>query len=234
MSFAADLIEAARSIPCESNPLLLAIRSGECRRETIRQYAIQTTRSAEGFPKVLCSILAVCDVPEIRRSLIGNLLEEEGVTCYVPGQGATFNPERRHGSMARRFAYAAGATDAEIDACPSAPVRWFEAALLSGNWIGALAFVAIGFEANVSPTYRLLVPALMERCGFSHRDLEFLSEHVGADERHGLDAAILIAATSTSNEARRRALEGARRGGNAWLEFHRAHVRVSRSLTVPA
>ena len=36
---------------------------------------------------------------------------------------------------------------------------------------------------------------------------------------------MMIADIATTDEARKQALEGARRGGRAWWELHRAHAR---------
>lgn len=224
MSFAETLIAAAQPSPAEANPFVVAVRNGWCTREDIRTYAIHSTRTAEAFPRVMCSVLALCDAPAVRHALIGNLLEEEGAIGYVHGERVAFDPSRHHGGFARRFAHAAGATDAEIDAGHAESARWFDDAIHSGNWLGAFAFFAIGFEVNIPPTYRLLIPALVERYGFGADDLQFFIEHVGADDRHGADGAALLASIATTEEAQRRALEGARRGGRTWWEFHRAHA----------
>jgi pyrroloquinoline quinone (PQQ) biosynthesis protein C len=224
MAFAETLIAAAQPFPVDANPLIVAVRTGQCTREDIRTFAIHSTRTAEAFPRVMCAVLGVCDEPRIRRALIANLLEEEGAVGWAPGEGLVFDPARHHGALARRFAHAAGATDAEIDAGNADSARWFDHAIRERNWLGAFAFFAIGFEVNVPPTYRLLVPALAERYGFSTDDLRFFIEHIGADDRHGAEGAALIASVAMNEDACRRALEGARRGGRTWWEFHRAHA----------
>jgi len=96
--------------------------------------------------------------------------------------------------------------------------------LSDGNWLGPFAYIAVGTEANIPPTYRLLIPALVENYGFSEYNLEFLTEHVGIDDRHGLEGAMLIESVATTDEARRQALEGARRGGVGWWEILRKHA----------
>jgi pyrroloquinoline quinone (PQQ) biosynthesis protein C len=129
--------------------------------------------------------------------------------------------------MARNFTRAAGVADHEIDAFRVGPPNWFSRQIAAGNWIGPFAYIAVGTEANVPPTYRLLIPALAERYGFSEADLEFLIEHVSADDRHALDGALLLESIATTESARQQALEGARRGGRGWWEILRRHVAAT-------
>jgi pyrroloquinoline quinone (PQQ) biosynthesis protein C len=222
--FATQLVDVARPGDVTENPFVHRVREG-LSPAALKRYGIATYAISSGFPRVLSSVLAECDEPRVRHSLIGNLLEEEGVTAYVPAKGVTVVPERGHGSLGRRFAHAAGATDAELDAAPFVRPRWFVQALRDGNWLGPFAYFAVGQEANVPPLYRTLIPLFRERYGFSDEALEFLTEHVTADDRHGLEAAMMIADIATTDEARKQALEGARRGGRAWWELHRAHAR---------
>lgn len=222
--FVGALLEAARPAPIETHPFVAAMREGALSRDTIRDYAVTIAAIGGAFPYRIASVLAICDHREIRRSLISNLLEEEGVVDYTPGQHVAVDPARRHGEMGRRFARAAGATDAEVDAVSPRPARWFGEAVRNGNWLGAFAYFAVGQEANVPGTFRLILDPLMEHYGFAREDLQFLTEHFEADERHGLESAHLIAQAATTDEARQRALEGARRGGMAWWALHRTHL----------
>ena len=225
MRFYEELYAAARPAPIETHPFVAAVCAGEASREDIRSFAVHMASAATAFVPALHAILSVCPEPSVRRSLMSNVLEEEGAVGYAPGLGAAFDPERSHAVLARRFARAAGATDADVDASPVIPPRWFHRALRDGNWLGAFAYIAVGTEANVPPTYRLLIPALAGKYGFSDGDLEFLTEHVTADDRHGLDGAILIESVAATETARRQAMEGARRGGVGWWEILRKHAR---------
>jgi pyrroloquinoline quinone (PQQ) biosynthesis protein C len=222
--FAESLLATARVAPVEANPVVAGVIEGRLSRDAVRRYAIALTSIAESFPRRISAVLSICEDHDGRRSLLNNLLEEEGVTGFVPAEGVRINPDRRHGVMARRFAHAAGATDAEIDAAPSQPARWFADALRHGDWIGAFSFFSIGFEANVPATFRAIVEPLTAHYGFTGHELEFLYEHFTADERHGLEAAHLIARAATTDALQARAREGARRGGAAWWAFHRVIV----------
>jgi len=224
MRFYEELYAAARPYPIETHPFITAVQAGAASADEVRSFALHMASATESFVRALHSILGVCAEPSVRHSLISNVLEEEGAMAYVPGQGATFDMARHHPTMARRFARAAGATDAEIDAFAVGPPRWFRRALSDGNWLGPFAYIAVGTEANIPPTYRLLIPALAENYGFSEYNLEFLTEHVGIDDRHGLEGAMLIESVATTDEARRQALEGARRGGVGWWEILRKHA----------
>jgi pyrroloquinoline quinone (PQQ) biosynthesis protein C len=219
--FAESLLASARVAPAETNPIVAGVIDGRLSRETVRRYAVAIAAMAESFPRRISSVLAFCDDDAVRQSLLGNLLEEEGVVGFVPAEGVRIVPERRHGVMGRRFAHAAGATEAEIDAASSEPARWFTDALRKGDWIGAYTFFAIGFEANVPATFRMLVEPLTAHYGFTAHELEFLYEHFTADERHGAEAALLIAGAANTEARRASAREGARRGGAAWWAFHR-------------
>ena len=233
LTLAATLLAAARPAPIETHPFVATLRDGVMSPEAVREYAVAIARIGIAFPYRIAAVLAICDDPDIRRSLISNLLEEEGVVGYVPGEHVRIEPSRRHGEMARRFARAAGATDAEVDAVTLRQARWFSEALERGDWLGAFAYFAIGQEANVPATFRLILDPLMQHYGFRRDDLIFLTEHFEADERHGVESAHLIGRVAASDEARERALEGARRGGMAWWALHRtfaartAHVLSS-------
>jgi pyrroloquinoline-quinone synthase len=219
--FASELLAVARGP--SADPLADAFTTGRLTLDDIRRYALGLTAVAAGFPRRLCAILSICDDPEVRTSLIENLLEEEGVAGYEPGKGLRIISERRHAELARRFARAAGASETEIDAAVSAVrgSRWFADAIRDGDWLGAFAYVAVGHESNVPSTFRGIVPPLVERYGFSLDDLAFLTEHYTSDERHGNDSAFLIARVARTEDARRRAVEGARRGGKAWRAWPR-------------
>jgi pyrroloquinoline quinone (PQQ) biosynthesis protein C len=219
--FAESLLASARIAPVETNPIVAGVVEGRLSRDTVRRYALAIAAMAESFPRRISSVLALCDDRAVRESLLGNLLEEEGVVGFVPAEGIRIDPDRRHAMMARRFAHAAGATDAELDATSSEPARWYADALRKGDWIAAYSFFAIGFEANVPATFRVLVEPLTAHYGFTGHELEFLYEHFTADERHGAEAARLIATASNTDARRSSAREGARRGGAAWWAFHR-------------
>jgi pyrroloquinoline-quinone synthase len=228
MGFAEALFAAARPRGIETHPFIVRVRAGAATRDEIRSFALHLTSATQSFVRSLHSILSICVDLQVRHSLISNVLEEEGVSGYVPGRGATFDPSRHHPTMARRFAYATGVTDAEIDAFVVGPPRWFHRAIAAGNWLGPFAYIAVGTEANIPPTYRQLVPAFAEHYGFSDHEMEFLYEHMTVDDRHGEEGAQLIASVAQTEEMQRAALEGARRGGHGWWQILLRHAAMAR------
>lgn len=223
-TFADHLMAAARRYDVTKGPFISAVLRGTAPRDALRMYALRISASGCAFPRILGAVLGVCDDDRVRRHLIGNLLEEEGIVGFGDGHDVVADRERAHGTLARRFARAAGASQAEVDALPVLMARWFREALDEGNWIGPFAFFGVGHEANVPAAFRTIAPALEEHYGFTPHDLTFLTEHFEADERHGREAAELVSAVATTETARQQALEGARRGGSAFAELHRIRV----------
>lgn len=217
-TFADELIVAARPRPIDENPFMVSVVRGEASGEQIRRYAAQLAGIAAGFPRVLSMVLAVCDEPRVRHHLIANLLEEEGVVSF-DGRQLLFDPRRSHTRLGARFANAAGASG---EVFPPPVSAWFQQRVAAGSWIGPYAYFAVGHEANVPPTFRLLLKALPRHYGFDDESLVFLSEHVTADERHGREAAEMIASIAATPAARAEALEGARRGGLSWWGLHKS------------
>lgn len=231
MSFAQTLFATARPVPLESHPFILNVRAGEASREQIRDFAAHVASATESFVRALHAIMSVCTNTAVRQSLLANILEEEGTVQYRHGHGATFDREMHHPTLARRFARAAGATDAEIDALAIEPPNWFRRSLDARNWLGPFAYIAVGTEASTPVTFRLLTPALEKHYGFTSHELEFLYEHMTADDRHGEEGAALIASVATTEAMQRQALEGARRGGSGWWQILLKH---SGKAPVPA
>jgi pyrroloquinoline quinone (PQQ) biosynthesis protein C len=222
--FERELLAASREPDIASNPFVRGVGEGAYQPAALRAYAAELAAIAVGFPRVLASILAHCDHPAARRALLENLLEEEGAVAFRPGDGLAIDPARRHGELARRFARAAGAGQAEAPRS-----TWFDRELRDGRWIGPFAYTAVGVEANVPRAFAVMVPGLRRHYGFADEDLAFLTEHLAADERHGEQGAAVVAEAATTEAARREALDGSRRGAQAWWRFHSKHDRAVRA-----
>jgi len=203
IDFSRELIETARSFDVAATPFLRSLDAGTCDRKTIAEYALNLAALAKRFPRVLASVYAICPNGGVRRSLLANLREEKG-----------------HPAMARRLALAAGVDDRAIDSATWSAPR-FGDLLQRQEWLGAFAWMSVGIEANVPGTFALVIAPLKRHYGFADDDLAFLTEHLTADERHGSDAAKLIAGIATTDEMRAQALEGARLGAAAWWLMHR-------------
>jgi len=207
----------------ETHPFVRGVIAGSVSPQVVRNYAAGVSSLAAAFPNRIAAVLSICPHADVRRVLLGNLLEEEGVVGIDAEHGVTIDEARRHVTMAQRFARAAGAGEATLRQPKTA--RWFDDAIAAGAWLGAFAYFAIGFEANVPATFRLLTKGLIEHYGYALDDLVFLTEHFTADERHGIESASLIARVAASAREREHALEGARHGGMAWWLFHLQALR---------
>lgn len=216
---AAELLRSAR-VDVTATPLILAVRSGRCSRETLRDYLLQLAARAVAFPRMLGALLAHCDQQAVRHFLLANLIEEEG-GAVVDGQ-VSFVAARSHGELARVLCRAAGASEEQIAAARSEPSRWLNARLEEGEWAALFAYFAVGIEANVPATFAALIDPLRTHYGLGDGALRFLVEHLDADARHGEEGAALLAGLATDEVQLRRLFQGARRGGQSWLLLHRS------------
>lgn len=222
--FAKTLLSAAQPFPPDRNPVVRRVVDGPVSRAALQPFASMLVTMAEQFPLSICALLGTCRTPRVREALIANLLEEEGVIAAA-GQGVRIDREQSHGGLARRFARATGVADENLDSLPLVENAWFMSELRQGRWLAPFAYVSVGFEANVPPTFSLLLDPLRKRWGFEECELAFFIDHVTADERHGTESANLIAALATDDSQRTAALEGAHRGGLAFWHLHRRSVR---------
>lgn len=217
--FARTLLAAANGADVLSHPFPRGVREGLYPRAGLLTYATELAAIVTAFSRSLAAILARCDHAEARRMLLENLLEEEGAVSFRSGEGLVIDPRRRHSDLAWRFARSAGAAEHAGPRRARVPA-WFARELREDRWIGPLAYVVVGYEANIPPTFRVLVEGLREHYGFTDEELAFFTEHTTADVRHSEQGASLIAALADDDAARRAALDGARRGASAWWQFH--------------
>jgi pyrroloquinoline quinone (PQQ) biosynthesis protein C len=215
---AADLLAAARERDVLEAPFVRAVVEGTASRQAIRAWAANLHLGAGVFARRLFTILGLAEEPAVRESLLENLLDEEGVQAFSGGR-LIVDRERRHTALASRMARALGASDEDF-ARQSAVVTWLDDELAAKRWVGPLAYLTVGFEANIPATFRALHDGLTRHYGADPADLEFLSLHCTADERHSEHAAALLVATATTPALQAEALEGVRRGTAAWFFFH--------------
>lgn len=227
MSMTERLWDVARREDVANAALVRAVRDGSCPRSVAQAYMTELAELASGFPSVLASIVALCPDRRTRLTVLANLLEEEGVERFE-AHGAMVAPEAsNHGVMALRVARALGAPhDAPLRHLRSA---WMDSALARGEWLGALAFVTVGFEANVPPVFAELADGFRIHYGCSDEDLAYLLHHVGADAEHAADGIAVLAELARSERSQAEALEGARHGVRAWTHLHRKYAhRIQR------
>lgn len=223
-------LAAAAHLDIRRNPFVAAIAEGRCSRQAIRRYAVAVFALSDRFPERLAATAAICDDPDVRLSLLENLLEEDGITRMENGR-LIRHDRKRHASVARRFAIAAGASEEELIAASARErdtATWLQEALAARRAAAALAYLTVGIEGNVPATLTLIADSLSRHYGFGDGDLEFFTSHVALDEAHGATGARLTARMIRSDSDRADALEGARRGAMAWWWFHRSMLGADR------
>ena len=235
-----ELTAAARRRSMADNPFIRNLRAGAYRRQDLAVYFLRLWHMADRAPRVLAACLASCPDRATRRFLTQNLLEEEGFLPRGAGFALADRRDLRHRGWVERLLDAVGCdrdaierTAPRSDTRPSG-FRWLDQRLAAGDWLGALAFTTLGFEANCPETYRLVAEPLRKSYGFAADELAFFDNHVTADELHGQDGLALLTRTITTPEDRARALAGARRGGDGWWWLHRASHELIRRGGVAA
>jgi pyrroloquinoline-quinone synthase len=209
-----------------TNPFIAALADGTCSREAIRRYAIETYVLSFTFPQRLASLYAICPDSAVRVGLLRNILEEEGVSSF-DGEHIVRHHDRQHGEIARRFAHAAGVRDGELSSALAAYRHdtWVDQAIAGGRLCAALAYLTVGFEGCVPPTYTLIIDALERNYGFSRDDLEFFILHAVADADHARLGEEMAAALAHDDAAREEAFTGLKRARTAWWWWHKSFAR---------
>jgi pyrroloquinoline quinone (PQQ) biosynthesis protein C len=228
MAFHETLLAEARSIDMRENRFVQGVMTGAYQRADLAPYATTVFHLADHFPMMLGRLIGICPSPEVRASLVENIIEEEGLEIGTDDGhvAATRHPARRHAAVAKVFAEAAGVEAEALQPRPFHVSRWLADCLSRGRWMAAFAYVSLGLEGNVPRTCKLLVPAFRTQYGFTDRELSFFIHHIEADEHHGEEAALAIASMATTPAAREEALEGARHGGHSWWHVHEACHRA--------
>lgn len=218
MTFEQLLWEETRRVDFSRLPFVRAVDAGTCPPSVLQAYATELAALATGFPRLLCAILALCDDADVRRAVLSNLLEEEGITAYDDGH-LVLSADGGHGPLAQALARTLGVTGP----LPRTPrtTPWLDDQLRAGRWLGPLAFVTVGYEANVPAVFKPIAAGLHRHYGYSAEDLRYLTMHVAADEEHGAEGVAVIARVSRTPEQREEALDGARRGVLGWYHLHR-------------
>ena len=193
----------------------------------IHAYAGAMFQAAKNFPLALLAMCSITPEVEVRRRLLNNLLEEEGFQCADDRRGLQLDEARSHLSWARRFALAAGWTEAALDALPARGSVDLADYLARGDWFAALGYLCIGFEYNVPPACVMVSDRLRE-LGYTQQDLTFFSAHIQLDAEHGLEGVELAEVYARTAEQRDSVLRGTRRGVREWCLMHDLCARAGR------
>ncbi len=200
------------------HPFYVAWSRGEVARSTLAGYAEQYYSFERNFPRYVAGAYARLTDPAARRTLLENLLDEEG-------------RDPTHPELWLRFAEAIGVPRARVRASRPAPatrrlLRAYEDLTLHATApeaLGALYAYESIFPEVAAEKARGLAAHYGVR---SDRGLEFFRVHTEADVAHSdAERRILKAEIARSPEARRAAIRATERTVGAWWTFLDAFVR---------
>lgn len=215
MDFRTQLLDRASGWDMAENPFVQGLQSGRFSREALALYAHRLQQLVAQFPIRLARLAAICPDRAMRQHVLENLLEEEAF--FFEDGHLTGDESASHPALMRRF-------QAELP--PPPEDAWNDRNqqlnqwLLDGAWPAVAAFLFIGIEHSVPPTFKKMIPALRTRYAISREALRYFTEHVGADALHSARGADMLAAHCHDAESHALALEGASLGGRSWYLFH--------------
>jgi len=221
MGFADELMSIAHERSLDDHPFMVGLREKTFTRESFAIYLRGVYPLVAGFPRDLALLLAECPHPAVRCHLLANFMEEDGIVKEADGS-LRHVPARSHLGLYSRVMKA---MDLDTPEPGGKREMWFDRELARGNWIGPAAQVMVGGEGNVPPTYRVLLPYLIEHCGFSEEEAIFFHEHIEADQDHAAIGAALIEQAATTDAERAQARAGVRRGTRTWWAIHERWAR---------
>jgi pyrroloquinoline-quinone synthase len=161
--------------------------SGRLNKALLGEWVKQHYHYVSHFSEWLAIVYGNCPHQDVRAFLLENITEEEGIA----GQGGY--EAVRHTELLLDFAEACGKSRDEIvDA--QAKGELLAGTLGLQSWCTvqahkpfaeALAGLVVGLESQVPRIYAKTTPPLVEKYGFSEKDVTFFRLHIGADEEHG-------------------------------------------------
>jgi pyrroloquinoline-quinone synthase len=142
------------------HPFYQAWSKGELTRDELRAYASEYWHHVSAFPTYLSALHSRLDDAPLRRVVLENLADEEGLPAG-----------RAHSDLWMDFATGMGATSAEVRDCKPRP----ETAALIAHFRSAVQLSPASALASLY-TYESRVPAI------AHTKAEGLKRHYGADK----------------------------------------------------
>ncbi|MCH2169935.1 iron-containing redox enzyme family protein [Myxococcota bacterium] len=200
-----------------------------CEMESVlRRFAQDYCAYASGFPSYLCSLIGKLERSEHRQLLERNLQEEQGhldPSDRDPLWALGIDPDEvdgvPHSQLYRRFCFALGLEEADLDLSDSAGRRWRQrmlAFLDTASPAAALGALGLGTEGVVRPVYRQLSAALRAVKSLKAPDCVFFDLHCAVDDQHAKD----LEKVARDLLDTPRALEDMRRGMLEALRLRRA------------
>ena len=210
-----DLLEQIDALIAErhllKHPFYTKWRAGELPREALQEYARQYYAFESTFPRLLSALHTRSDRPEIRKSLLDNLWDEE-------------HGEVNHAEMWLRFGEGIGVERASVKgAAPNAGTR----GLMSSYWSSVLdGPIAAGiaalyaYEGQVPEVAAEKIRGLVEHYGVDDpRTLGFFTVHSTLDVEHSGAERSMIADLAPTKADEEAVLASTRAALDAWWGF---------------
>ncbi len=199
------------------HPFYVAWSMGEVARPTLQRYADQYYHFERNFPRYVAGAYARIDDPRARRTLLDNLVDEEG-------------RDPTHPELWLRFAEGLGSSRGRVErASPSAATRrllgTYEELALQGSRAEALGAL-YAYESIFPEVAAEKARGLRRFYGVRDaRSLEFFRVHTAADVEHSrAERAILRREVARAPSARVEAERATERTMNSWWGFLDAFV----------
>ncbi len=186
-AFRQALEEAIAQRHSAVHPFSDAWVSGRLDKRLLGEWVKQHYHYVSHFAEWLGTVYGSCPVQEVREFLLENIAEEEGIV----GEGEF--PPTRHTDLLLDFAEACGKSRDEIvnaqrdgELLPETlGLQSWCTVQAHKPFAEALAGLLIGLESQVPRIYRRTTPPLVEKYGFTEKEIVFFRLHLVADEEHG-------------------------------------------------
>ena len=196
------------------HPFYQAWSKGELTRADLREYAAEYWHHVSAFPTYLSTLHSRLPDSELRREVLRNLAEEEGIDA---------EPARPHSDLWMDFATGMDATRAEVEARTvqpemSALQSTYRELMLQAPPVAALAAL-YAYESKVPAIAETKAAGLAEHYGTEGAAARYFTLHRTADVHHAaVWRGLIDAQLAAEPAAAEAALEAAERAGKAlWM-----------------
>ena len=186
-AFRQALQDAVEQRHSKAHPFSEAWVSGALSREILGEWTKQHYHYVSHFAQWCGIIFGTCDDDDANHFLVENIAEEEG---FLEEGGF---PAVKHVKLLLDFGEACGKSRAEIRDAQ------LNGELMSGtlglqSWCAvqatkpthqAIAGLLVGLESQVPQIYKRTTPPLVDKYGFTEKEITFFRLHIVADTEHG-------------------------------------------------
>ena len=162
-----------------THPFYQAWTAGELTREDLRAYAAEYWHHVSAFPTYLSALHTRLEDTELRRTVLRNLLDEEGIDA---------TDGKPHSQLWMDFAHGMGATAAEVCTRQLQPesealIASFRNVAQQGNTVAALA-AFYAYESKVPAIAREKAAGLQQHYAADAATCRYFTLHQTADVHH--------------------------------------------------